>query len=215
MFVVHSPSQTLYADYKFEEENKKDFEEFGVYYMNEFLQILQIYEAKDDYIIEQHNDYLKFKSKDSSTIYPLVDLTVVEKYKDKLNEKVLETSKCLLEFTLSEDKISILKKVGSILKSTQLNIAFDKNVKLTLLDQQNVTQTSHTEVIGKEDIINSNVDNKTEFYINFENFSLLKYNYTCKIFENFVLFDANGVGLRYIITVESVEHTNTNKGEEE
>lgn len=210
-FIVYSPSLTLYADYLLLDDKKKplySFEAFGLYHVNEFLQIYSLYSSKDDdFEIERKESYLEFKSTNSKTIYPIVDIDILERYSKKLNEDVLNEQPILAEFILSEDKISIFKKIGNVIKANKI-IFNNNNGKIVVMIKNSDVGDSginHFDEITKDDIIKNEMDENVDFSLDFDNFVLMKDDYKVKLYEDMILFESNSGLLRYLITLESEE----------
>jgi hypothetical protein len=128
-----------------------DFEEFGLYEAPEFLSAISVFdtlpaiEVKDKYlVISGKNDKLKYFTTAKNL------LPVVPDVKSKF-EKV----QCELEFTLSADKLAIINKFSSILKSKYIFFETEKKrIRITVANELESSNNSYELFI--EDDIQSN-----------------------------------------------------------
>lgn len=145
---------------------KYDFEEFGLYEAQEFLSAISVFDSapsidvKDKYLqISGKNDKLKYFTT-AKTLLPQVP-DVASKF-SKVN--------CALEFTLSADKLAVINKFSSILKSKYIFFETDKKkIKITIANELESSNNSY-ELFVEDDIVTNKLEEPIK--IEFENFKI-------------------------------------------
>lgn len=125
-----SENRSVFAEYKLSSE--KFEKDFGIYSIPEFLSILSLFEEPE---IEFFDTYMKIFSGDNPTSVSYVyasENVIITPGRDK-SIKFPDSS---LDFTLTSDNLSLMKKATGILKSDELSISFTEgeekaNLKLS------------------------------------------------------------------------------------
>ena len=152
-----------------------DFNEFGLYEAPEFLSALSVFDTapaidvKDKYlVISGKNDKLKYFTTAKNLI------PVVPDVKSKF-EKV----QCGLEFTLSADKLAVINKFSSILKSKYIFFETEKKrIRVTIANELESSNNSY-ELFIEDDIKSNKLEAPVK--ISLDDFKILPGEYTISL----------------------------------
>lgn len=151
--------------------NSYDFEEFGLYEAPEFLSALSVFDTAPT--IDVKDKYLLISSKENKLKYFTTAKNLLPQVPDVATK--FEKVKCGLEFTLSADKLALINKISSILKSKY--IFFETQKKKILITIANELESSNNsyELFIEDDIVTNELSEPVK--IELENFKILPGEY--------------------------------------
>lgn len=164
--------------------------EFGIYDLNEFLNVLSLYtnpdlEFSDKFVrISDGDTSVKYFAADKSVLsYPLKDVTL---------------ARTAVSFKLSADTLGLIMKTSSVLKVPDVSfVGSDEELKLIVSDKKNATSNAFEVKIGDTDLT---------FCINLkvEMMKFIHTDYMVEISTNRISkFSAIGTDLNYFIGIET------------
>ena len=120
--------RTLISFIDLEALGEESFEEFGIYFLSEFLALIDLYEDGD---IERNGNIIELKNANSTQKYETSDLDIMEIFDmpSTVLEKLLSAD-TELTFTLNSVELDRIKKVASLLKLKSLVIDADTELDL-------------------------------------------------------------------------------------
>lgn len=139
-----------------------DFEEFGLYEAPEFLSALSVFDTPPN--IEVKDKYLSISSKDNKLKYFTTAKNLLPTVPDI--ESKFSKVQCGLEFTLSADKLALINKISSILKSKY--IFFETQKKKILITIANELESSNNsyELFIEDDITTNELSEPVKIELN-------------------------------------------------
>ena len=170
---VKSLASSIVGVYPFDE--KYDFDAFGVYEINDLLSVLSALDKPEFEVIDK---YLSIKSSNNDKVkYFTAAPELIPKVPNV--ETKFNKIDCELQFSLSSDKLAIINKMSSILKSKFLFFETDnKRIRITIGDELG-TSCNNMEVMIEDGIKSNNLD--TPVKISMVDFKILAGEYEVKI----------------------------------
>jgi len=115
---IKSESGSVVAFFNTKELGEDEFNSFGIFNMNELLQVINLSEEP---LVELNDNIIDITSKDSKTRYITTDLGILGDY-TKITPVVLEKTKAVdtvLEFELTSDLFTKVKKASDVFKNLE------------------------------------------------------------------------------------------------
>jgi len=173
--------KSLVAFVDLEALGENEFDEFGLYYMSEFLGLLDFYSNAD---IQINNGIVDIKSAGSNQKYQTTDLDTMELF--DIPSKVLDRidgAQPIAEFELSKDDIDRFKKISTLAKVNSL--VFESNASnisaiICDVDASGNYMNASTNMLDV-----SNVSEPIKIQLEMSNISKLpSYNFKVKVIKN-------------------------------
>ncbi len=177
--IVNGSHKSVVGLYSF--KGKYGYEPYGIYNLKEFLSgISQFNDAQ----LEIHDRYIAIKDPNNNvtTKYSSTDIDLITPAQDPSNK--FSKLECDLEFTLTAEKMALIKKVMQIYNCKRIYFeTLDKEtIRLTTAGINLQSSTNPTEIIvNGEDVIISALSEDIVIYIKSEEFNLLEGDYNVKV----------------------------------
>ncbi|MCK5536171.1 MAG: hypothetical protein KAI79_05045 [Bacteroidales bacterium] len=119
---------------------EEPFEEFGIYFLSEFLSLIDLYDGGE---IERKDNIVEFKNASSTQKYETSDLEIMKIFDmpGTVLEKLLD-SPTEATFTVSSDMVDRIKKVSSLLKLKSLIVDANAETKELSLIACNLSENN-------------------------------------------------------------------------
>jgi hypothetical protein len=168
----------------------ESFPDFGIYDLNEFLGAMSLFDDpeldfQDKYVsIKQGNMNIKFFAADASVL--------------TAPQKSITFPDAEINFNISTDKLTMIHKTASVLRSPDVSIVGDgSSITIVVGDKKNATGNSFSEVVGT-------TDKKFKVNLKVENLKMLPGDYQVSISSKKISrFKSPTSDLVYYVAVEA------------
>lgn len=177
-FVSIGTEQSLVGIYRF--EKPYDYEAFGIFDLNQFLSLIGLFKGYQ-LSLSKDNKSVKVISDTKEVKY---NLTPNEMIKQKDTDKLVKNFKALdkqLDFILTSEELSTLKKINSVLKPERIyleSVEESDLVKLTATDRLQESTNPYITSIKNPKV---NGLYKTVMYFNMQEMKLLEGEYHVQV----------------------------------